>query len=288
MPSQTPPQSPLTAARTMLMTDWMTPMAAVTTAWTKGKTASMTPLMAAPQTSKSRRTNGSTAWTIALMPSIAGARPCMSCVASCTTWPTTAPKAGAMASSALPTTGRTAAASPPTASATDESAGISSPATLPTTGASASPSADMAGPSAPEIAEAAPRTRSMTPSMADITWEESTCGSGMPIPATAPAATFHAAASASETRGARTPPRPARTFGKASMMPLPICATRGATFLATAPMDVRRSSVSLEKSASSRARPVTKFCHAALAMPIEPEIVEAASLAVVPAMPWAF
>ena len=55
--------------------------------------------------------------------------------------------------------------------------------------------------------------------------------------------------------------------------------------VATAPMDVRSCSVSCEKSTSSRPKPVMKFSHAALAMPMEPEMVVAASFAVVPVMP---
>ena len=85
--------------------------------------------------------------------------------------------------------------------------------------------------------------------------------------------------------GVSTDAMPENAAGSALMMPCPICATRGAMFLATAPTDVSSCSVSCEKSTSSRPRPVRKFSHDALAMPMEPEMVVAASLEVVPVMP---
>ena len=96
---------------------------------------------------------------------------------------------------------------------------------------------------------------------------------------------FHAVESASETMGASTEPKPERTDGKAWMRLLPIIATRGATFLATAPMDSSSWFVRWLKSTSSRPRPVRKFVQAAFAMPMEPEMVVDASLAVVPVIP---
>ena len=96
---------------------------------------------------------------------------------------------------------------------------------------------------------------------------------------------FHAVARASDTTGASTEPRPDSTAGNACTMLLPIIATRGATFLATVPMDSRSRVVSWLKSTSSRPRPVRKFVHAALAMPMEPDMVVDASFAVVPVMP---
>ena len=98
---------------------------------------------------------------------------------------------------------------------------------------------------------------------------------------------FQAAARASDTMGARMLASPERAAGKAAMMFAPIVATRGATLVATAPIDSRSCVVTFEKSTSSRPRAVRKFPHAAFAMPTEPEMVEAASLAVVPAMPCA-
>lgn len=71
------------------------------------------------------------------------------------------------------------------------------------------------------------------------------------------------------------------------MIPWPICATRGATLVATAPMDSSSWFVTVEKSTSSRPSEVRKFSHDALAMPMEPLMVDAASFAVVPAMPCA-
>ena len=120
---------------------------------------------------------------------------------------------------------------------------------------------------------------------APVIWEASTVGSCMPSSAKAPTAMFQAVASASESTGPRTGPRPDSTTGNASTIPLPICATLGATFVATAPIDSSSCCVSCEKSTSSRPSPVMKFSHAAFAMPMEPLIVVAASLAVVPVMP---
>ena len=96
---------------------------------------------------------------------------------------------------------------------------------------------------------------------------------------------FHAAASASNTMGARTVLKPLSTEGNASIMFLPMIATRGATLVATVPMASKSCVVSAEKSTSSRPRPVRKLSHAALAMLIEPWMVVAASKEVVPVMP---
>ena len=104
----------------------------------------------------------------------------------------------------------------------------------------------------------------------------------MPMPASAFTAMPQAVDSASDTTGASTAPSPDSTAGNALMMPWPIWATRGATFVATAPMDSSSCVVICEKSTSSRPRAVRKFSHAAFAMPMEPEMVVAASSTVVP------
>ena len=127
--------------------------------------------------------------------------------------------------------------------------------------------------------------RSMALPMVESICDESTPGSLMPTPERAVEAMPHAVASASERTGASTSPSPCRTVGKAWMIPCPICATRGATLVATAPTDSRSWVVIWVKSTSSRPRAVRKFSHEALAMPMEPEMVVAASSEVVPVMP---
>ena len=155
------------------------------------------------------------------------------------------------------------------------------PETVETTASKAPGTASKTARTAPATED----TTSATAWNAAHTCDESTSGRGMPRPESARAAMFHAVASAVDSTGARTGASPCRTVGNASMMPWPICATRGATLVATAPMDSSSCVVSCEKSTSSLPRPVTKFSHAALAMPMEPEMVVAASSAVVPVTP---
>ncbi len=126
---------------------------------------------------------------------------------------------------------------------------------------------------------------SMASPMDESICDESTPGRLMPTPASAVCAMPHAVASACDTTGASTSPSPAMTAGKAWMMPWPIWATRGATFVATEPTDSSSCVVIWVKSTSSRPRAVRKFSHEAFAMPMEPEMVVAASWAVVPVTP---
>ena len=71
------------------------------------------------------------------------------------------------------------------------------------------------------------------------------------------------------------------TFGSAAA----ICSTRGRMFLKTVPAASATSVKSCPKSAFSSASPAIRFEYAPFIMPMDPEIVLAASACVVPAMP---
>ena len=75
------------------------------------------------------------------------------------------------------------------------------------------------------------------------------------------------------------------SWATTSPMPLRIFPIRGTMFPAAVDTLSTRLSMSVPRSAVSSPTPVSRFFHAALAMLKLPEIVLAASLAVVPVMP---